>query len=170
MIRWCKQRVRACKTSPRAARRAARPGKLNSSLRTWRRASLEELRLDYEDFLRHRGLVQWAREDARRAELIARRCATADAVAVWARDVRDGLHGQHGQSGLRGHGKSGQKSTQSTESTRSAYAEIAANGVLALIAVACSLLDRQIASLGKTFVDEGGFTERLYRVRSEHRR
>src|SRR5882762_5413728 len=30
------------------------------------RASLEELRLDYEDFLRQRGL--WAREDARRAE------------------------------------------------------------------------------------------------------
>ena len=35
------------------------------------RASLEELRLDYEDFLRQRGLAQWAREDARRAELIA---------------------------------------------------------------------------------------------------
>ena len=35
------------------------------------RASLEELRLDYEDFLRQRGLAQWPREDARRAELIA---------------------------------------------------------------------------------------------------
>ncbi len=44
------------------------------------RASLEELRLDYEDFLRQRGLAQWPREDARRAELIARRPATADAV------------------------------------------------------------------------------------------
>jgi four helix bundle protein len=54
------------------------------------RASLEELRLDYEDFLRQRGLEQWSREDARRAELIARRPATADAVASWARNVRDG--------------------------------------------------------------------------------
>jgi four helix bundle suffix protein len=45
-----------------------------------------------------------------------------------------------------------------------------ANGVLALITVACSLLDRQIASLEKAFVEEGGFTERLYRVRSERRR
>src|SRR5437660_12128415 len=41
-------------------------------------SSLEELRLDYEDFLRHRGLAQWPRDDARRAELIARRPATAD--------------------------------------------------------------------------------------------
>src|SRR6202167_3970250 len=31
------------------------------------RASLEELRLDYEDYLRQRGLAQWPREDARRA-------------------------------------------------------------------------------------------------------
>ena len=31
------------------------------------RSSLEELRLDYEDFLRQRRLGQWAREDARRA-------------------------------------------------------------------------------------------------------
>ena len=34
------------------------------------RASLEELRLDYEDFLRQRGLPQWPREEGRRAELI----------------------------------------------------------------------------------------------------
>ncbi|MGD0614446.1 MAG: four helix bundle suffix domain-containing protein [Verrucomicrobiota bacterium] len=131
------------------------------------RASLEELRLDYEDFLRQRALEQWSREDARRAELIARRPATADAVAAWARNVRDG---QHGQIGPRGQGKTEQKSIQSTASTRSTFAEISANGALALIAVACSLLDRQISSLERAFVEEGGFTERLYRVRSERRR
>ena len=37
------------------------------------RASLEELRLDYEDFLRQRALPIWPREDARRVELITRR-------------------------------------------------------------------------------------------------
>jgi len=114
------------------------------------RASLEELRLDYEDFLRQRGLAQWPREDARRAALIARRCATADAMADWVREVHD-------------------KSTASTKSTVSTFPEIAANGALALLAVACSLLDRQIASLEKAFEKEGGFTERLYRVRSERR-
>jgi len=51
----------------------------------------------------------------------------------------------------------------------STYPEIAANGVLALIAVASSLLKRQLASLEKAFVAEGGFTERLYRVRSQRR-
>jgi four helix bundle protein len=47
------------------------------------RASLEELRLDYEDFLRQRGLPLWDRDDPRRADLIAERCTTADAVARW---------------------------------------------------------------------------------------
>ncbi|MGA3265560.1 MAG: four helix bundle suffix domain-containing protein [Verrucomicrobiota bacterium] len=130
------------------------------------RASLEELRLDYEDYLRQRGLVQWAREDARRAELIAARPATADDVASWARAVHDGRHEQSGQGG-QSQGKP--KSTQSTKSTVSTYAEISANGALALLAVACTLLDRQMATLGKSFVEEGGFTERLYRVRSERR-
>src|SRR6267143_7159299 len=49
------------------------------------RASLEELRLDYEDFLRQRRLEQWSREDPRREELIAKRCTTADAIADWIR-------------------------------------------------------------------------------------
>jgi four helix bundle suffix protein len=128
------------------------------------RASLEELRLDYEDFLRQRGMPLWAREDARRTELIARRCATADAVAAWARDAHDGPHDPHGPSG------SMPPSTASMKSTASTYPEIAANGALTLIAVACSLLDRQLASLEKAFTTEGGFTERLYRVRSLHRK
>jgi four helix bundle suffix protein len=129
------------------------------------RASLEELRLDYEDYLRQRGLAQWPREDARRAELIAARPATADDVAAWARAVHDGQDGRHGQSG-RGVKL---KSMASTVSTKSTYPEIAANGALALLAVACSLLDRQLATLEKNFVEEGGFTERLHRVRSAKR-
>jgi four helix bundle suffix protein len=65
-----------------------------------------------------------------------------------------------------GRGKAGLKSTRSTAS---AFPEIAANGALALLAVACSLLNRQITSLEKSFVEEGGFTERLYKVRSRKR-
>ena len=129
------------------------------------RASLEELRLDYEDFLRQRGLEQWPREDARRAELIARRPATSDDVAKWAKDMHHGQDGRHGQSGR----ATKQKSMESTRSTVSTFPEIAANGVLALLAVACSLLDRQIASLEKSFMEEGGITERLYKVRSQRR-
>jgi four helix bundle suffix protein len=133
------------------------------------RASLEELRLDYEDFLRQRGLAQWEREDPRREDLIARQCSTADAVAAWAKEAHDGLCGPRGQNGQGGRGGPGIASMKSTKSTPSTYAEISANGALALIAVACSLLDRQLASQAKAFEDEGGFTERLYRVRSHKR-
>lgn len=138
------------------------------------RASLEELRLDYEDFLRQRGLPLWERDDARRASLIARRCKSADCVAEWVREQR-GLGGLGGLSGLRGlGGRGGQEqnkapSTASTQSTASTYAEIAANAALVLIAVACGLLDRQLASLAAAFEREGGFTERLYRVRASVR-
>ena len=139
--------------------------KMELKLTNVARASLEELRLDFEDYLRQRGLAQWPREDARRAELIAARPATADDVAAWAQAV----HGQDGQSGQHGRGKTETKSTASTKSTMSTFPEIAANGALALLAVACSLLDRQITTLEKNFVEEGGFTERLYRVRSERK-
>src|SRR5882724_4153510 len=90
--------------------------KMELKLTNVARASLEELRLDYEDFLRQRGLVLWAREDARRAELIGRRPTTADAVARWAKDMRDGRDGLGGRRG------------------QSGFPEIAANGVLALLA------------------------------------
>jgi four helix bundle suffix protein len=127
------------------------------------RASLEELRLDYEDFLRHRGLQIWDRKDPRRQSLIDRRCATADEVAQWVKEVHDrGLHGQSGQCGQN-------LSTLSTKSTPSTYPELAANAVLVLLAVACSLLDRQLAAQATAFETDGGFTERLYRVRSEKR-
>jgi four helix bundle suffix protein len=61
-------------------------------------------------------------------------------------------------------------STASTNFAPPTYAEIAANGALVLIAVASSLLKRQLATLEKNFVEEGGFTERLYRVRTANRK
>jgi four helix bundle suffix protein len=153
------------------------------------RASLEELRLDYEDFLRQRGLALWDRKDPRRQSLIDARCTTADGVARWCQRQRgqseqsglsglSGLDGQSAQSRLRRQTSSknsnteSQASTLSTKSslsTASGYPELAANAALVLIAVACSLLDRQLAALAAAFEREGGFTERLYRVRKNAR-
>lgn len=153
------------------------------------RASLEELRLDYEDFLRQRGLALWDRKDPRRQSLIDARCTTADAVAQWCQRQRgqseqsglsglSGLDGQSAQSRLRRQTSSknsntesqaSTQSTKSTPSTQSTYPELAANAALVLIAVACSLLDRQLAALAAAFEREGGFTERLYRVRKNAR-
>lgn len=133
------------------------------------RASLEELKLDYEDFLRQRGLAQWERENPLRQGLIDRRCQTADEVAGWVVEVAK-KSGRGGQDEQRE-----QKAGASTESTTSTlsiktYPEFSANAALVLLAVACSLLDRQVERLAQDFEKEGGFTERLYRVRTAKRR
>jgi four helix bundle suffix protein len=60
-------------------------------------------------------------------------------------------------------------STLTTPSTPSTYAEISANGALTLISVASALLGRQIATLEKAFLQEGGFTEKLYKARTTAR-
>lgn len=136
--------------------------KMELKLTNVARASLEELRLDYEDFLRHRGLAQWSQEDPRRAALVARRCTTADAVAEWVKAV-------HGQNGPDGQTKRNALFMESIPSTKSTYPELAANAALVLIGVACALLDRQIEAQAAAFTEKGGFTERLYRIRSERR-
>lgn len=133
--------------------------KMELKLTNVARASLEELRLDYEDFLRQRGLPKWEREDPRRQGLVDRRCSDVQEVAEWVHEVHDSY---------KDGGRSGQQSTRSTlstSSTRPTYKEIAANAALTLIAVAGSLLDRQIEAQADAFEQEGGFTERLYRTR-----
>jgi four helix bundle suffix protein len=132
------------------------------------RASLEELRLDYEDFLRQRGLPQWDRHDPRREALVAGRFTTADEVAQWVREVYQSRNGPSGPGRPGRH--EAPPSTGSPRSTRSTYPEIAANAALALIAVAVYLLERQLETLAKNFEEQGGFTERLYRVRQARRR
>lgn len=104
------------------------------------RASLEELRLDYEDFLRQHQLPIWDYADPRRQDLIRKRFNTADQFALWVKH----------QEGI--------------------IEEIAANGVLALLAAACSLLDRQLIAQAEAFTKEGGFTERLYRTRTANKK
>ncbi|MCX7003561.1 MAG: four helix bundle suffix domain-containing protein [bacterium] len=131
--------------------------------------SFQVSQLIYEDFLRQHGLPIWDRDDPRRQELIDRRCTTADDVAQWVREVHQrGQSGRDGQSGQHGPAEH-TPSTLSTPSTPSTYPEIAANAALVLLAVACSLLDRQLAAQATAFENGGGFTERLYRVRSEKR-
>lgn len=101
-----------------------------------------------------------------------RRCNTADEVAKWIVDVSK----RYGHSGRNGRfGQGAERDLPSTESIKSTlstkiYPELSANAALVLIAVACSLLDRQVERLAKDFENQGGFTERLYRVRSARRR
>jgi four helix bundle suffix protein len=106
--------------------------------------------------------------------LIDRRCQTADEVAAWVVEAakKIGQSGHSGQGGQNGQAaQPGLTSTESTTTTLSTkiYPELAANAALTLLAVACALLDRQVERLAQDFENGGGFTERLYRVRTAKR-
>ena len=152
------------------------------------RASLEELRLDYEDFLRQKGLRQWERRDPRRQELIDLRPRTAEQVEQWVEALVKGRGGRGEDGGQGGHGgqsgqcgQSGQQkardkglpgpglSTPSTPGPPQLHAEFLANAALTLIAVASALLGRQLDAQALAFETKGGFTERLYRMRVKRR-
>ncbi len=147
--------------------------KMELKLTNVARASLEELRLDYEDFLRQRRLPLWPGDDPRRKALVARRCRTADEVANWVREMRDGRDGLDGRNGPKERAAERRSAAGVSGSMRSiksmSYAEIAANAAHVLVGVASALLDRQIERLAADFEQEGGFTERLFRVRSRRR-
>lgn len=129
------------------------------------RASLEELKLDYEDFLRQRGMVIWEQSHPLRQKLVDRRCTTADEVAVWVRyEAVRALE-------LRGHDRQSQEKTASKKSMlfTKLYPEFSANAALVLIHVACALLTRQLQTLEQEFLQEGGLRERMTRARIEAR-
>jgi four helix bundle suffix protein len=104
------------------------------------RASLEELLLDYEDFLRQKDLPLWGKEHAKAKEVRA---------LAWK-----------------------ENKSYSTYKTyfESSSPEIAANAAICVLHQTNYLLDQQLRALEKGFLEEGGFTERLYRVRSQTRK
>ena len=104
------------------------------------RASLEELLLDCEDFLRQRGMRIWDKESPQ------------------ARAVR-----------ARYHAASSPSDSRDCYGIETAAPEEAANTLICLINQASYLLGRQLRQMEQSFVEGGGFTERLYQARVEHR-
>jgi four helix bundle suffix protein len=135
------------------------------------RASLEELLLDYEDFLRQRGLRIW---DKNSPEALAVRNKRLSAPSD-----RSDRSDQSDGSDKSDPSDPSDRSDQSDGSDRSdasdpygistAPPEIAANTLICLINQASYLLGRQLRALEQRFLSEGGFTERLYRQRTSHR-
>lgn len=111
------------------------------------RSSLEELLLDYEDYLRHRRLPQWAPESREAAAL--RAVATANGNLTSLTDQqRWALYSrwlEHAESAVR------------------------ANATICLIHQANYLLDRQLAALEAAFIEDGGYSEQLATERLRHR-
>lgn len=119
------------------------------------RASLEELLLDYEDYLRHRRIPQWLPDGPEASEVRA-------IPRTFRKDPTD-------QSDL---------NDLSDQERWALYARwldhadpaIRANATICLIHQANYLLDRQIAALEAAFVEDGGYSEQLATERLRHRK
>jgi len=132
------------------------------------RASLEELRLDFEDYLRQHGLAQWPPDEPVLVRFKARRCASLADVQNWVEDEVRRAKTVRGQQGPR-RSRTESPSVVGRHRPSLASAELVANGALSLLNLCCYLLDRQLAAQAAAFEREGGFTERLYRARTAAR-
>ena len=153
VIRYVDPRSRTCDQMIQASRSGARniaegslfsatSKKIEMNLTNVARASITELKRDYAAFLRQNKLTLWPMSDAIRQELIDSRLKLVDDVARWGANVHK------------------------REPSRS-LAEISANIGHVYCMVAGGLLDRQMQSQARDFEANGGFNERLYRIRSE---
>lgn len=118
------------------------------------RASLEELLLDYEDFLRHRHLKLWTPDSFE-----------SSAVRNIPRKFKSDPSNQTDLTDL---------SDQDRWKLYSYWldhesSEVRANAIICLIHQANYLLDKQISALETNFVEEGGYSEPLATARIEHR-
>jgi len=119
------------------------------------RASLEELLLDYEDYLRQRRLPAWSPD-----------CPEAIAVRRLPQEFRKDQANQSDLTDL----SDEQRHAQYAPWLDHADPAIRANTLICLIHQANYLLDRQIAALEKQFVEGGGYSEQLATARLAHRR
>ncbi len=113
------------------------------------RASLEELLLDYEDYLRHNQLEQLKSSHP----ILVR---TIQEFRMW----------------LAGELKRKSFNCQSvlvSGSPKLITPWLVANGVLSLLNLATYLLEKQVETLAREFTIHGGFSEKMYKVRSEYR-
>ena len=134
------------------------------------RASLEELRLDYEDFLRQRQLPTLSPDHPALLRFKAKRCSSVEDVRAWVeKEKHRDEHGRAG-TGTDGSGKKPSLSVGDGQCRSVSDSALVANAVLSLLNLCCYLLDRQLLAQAKAFENEGGFTERLYRVRSAKRK
>ncbi|RMI13704.1 MAG: four helix bundle protein, partial [Calditrichaeota bacterium] len=123
---------------------------------------------DYEDFLRQRGLEQWEPEHPALKRFKARRCSTLDEVRAWVNDEREHWLERTNTDAHRKAESVGVSVSQKGKIPPSS--QLVANAALSLLNICCYLLDRQLAAQAEAFKKEGGFTERLYKIRSQRRR
>ncbi len=143
--RMCDQMVQAARSGvhniAEGSMASATSRKMELKLTAVARASLEELLLDYEDFLRQRGMRMWHKDSPE------------------AKAIRD-------QYSL---DRSAESDRSDPYGIKTAPPEIAANTLICIINQASYLLHRQLDQLERQYLEEGGFSERLYRERQARR-
>lgn len=113
------------------------------------RASLEELRLDYEDFLRQHNAELWSKDDLLYQEFMKRKISDMDQFrkfVSWALTQNEHRIG-----------------------SCTMQAAIVANSVLLLIGAAHYLLGKLLKKQAANFEENGGFSERMKQVRIARR-
>ncbi len=140
------------------------------------RASLEELRLDYEDFLRQRGLPLWPPGHPALASFRSRRCGSMEELLDWEKEELEKEKNGRTRTNTDAQRPEGApvwsvpvQESPCVSANSQFKALLQANALLSLLNLCCWLLDRQIAALAAVFERDGGFTERLHRVRSQRR-
>jgi four helix bundle suffix protein len=119
---------------------------------------LDELLLDYEDYLRQRRLPQWDPDSKE-----------ASAVRRVPQEFRKDRSDQSDPTDLTDL-KDEQRSALYARWLESSDPGIRANTLICLINQANFLLDRQITALEKGFVEGGGYSEQLATARLAHRK
>ena len=140
------------------------------------KGSLEELRRDFQKFLKHRDLPEWPPRHPALMRFKMLRCATLEQFRAWVADEVRQTAGEntdgHGPSRtIKGASSSGVRggSCLSVSSVSAFPSVCAANGALSLLNLCIHLIGRQMQAQADAFEKEGGFTERLYRIRSVRR-
>jgi len=129
---------------------AATSRKSEMKLTNVARASLnDELRRDYEKFLRDNGLRVWAKDSR---EALAMRARLAQDIAPTLPPARAAGVRLTGLFGL-------------SDFVERAEPELAGNAMLCAVHQAAYLLKRQLESQSGEFLEKGGFTEKLYGAR-----
>jgi four helix bundle suffix protein len=154
--------------------------KMEMKLTNVARASLEELRLDYEDFLRQRRMEKWPPDHEALMRFKAKRCSRIEEIKAWVEDERKRAKKKKEQEEHRLTRTDTDKKNSYDSAASVSVGEgpcrsvpsstLVANAALSLLNLCLYFLDRQIAAQAEAFEKEGGFTERLYRRRTSRRR
>ena len=126
------------------------------------RGSLVELRRDYRKFLSHRNLPEWPPNHPALRRFKALRCDNLRQFRQWVADETRRANADVTSS-------TGVRPCLSVSGRPPFPAVCAANGALSLLNLCIYLTKRQLDAQADAFEQEGGFTERLYRIRSQRR-